>query len=71
LWYNWRMKKHWSVDTTELEKDPEAFAIWSLEQRINWGIGKERMKETELRKYWDRIDIDPFKRRALGLALFP
>ncbi|KKT74148.1 MAG: hypothetical protein UW71_C0033G0001, partial [Parcubacteria group bacterium GW2011_GWB1_44_7] len=41
------------------------------EQRINWGIGKERMKETELRKYWDRIDIDPFKRRALGLALFP
>ena len=65
------MKKHWSVDTTELEKDPEAFAIWSLEQRINWGIGKERIKETELRRYWDRIAIDPFKRRALGLALFP
>lgn len=63
------MKKHWSVDTTELEKDPDAFAVWRLEQRINWGIGDEKIKKAELRAYWDRLDIDPFKRKALALAL--
>ncbi len=63
------MKKHWSVDTTELEKVPEGFAIWKLEQRINYGIGEEKINKKELLKYWDRLNIDAFKRRALALAL--
>ena len=61
--------KHWSVDETELKKDPEAYAIWRLEQRINLGLGAEKLNGTELKKYWDKIDIDPFKRKALSLAL--
>lgn len=61
--------KHWSVDETEIKKDPEAYAIWKLEQRINWGLGEEKIKRTELVKYWDIIDIDPSKREALSLAL--
>ncbi len=60
--------QHWSVDTRELEKDPEAFAIWKLEQRINFGIGDERIKKTTLLKYWEKLDIDPWKRKALSLA---
>lgn len=64
------IKKHWSVDTSELSKKPGDFAVWKLEQRINWGIGEERLKIADLRKYWDKIDIDPFKRRALELAVF-
>ena len=64
------MEKHWSVNTTELEKDPEAFAIWKLEQWVNWGIGEAKVKKTDLIKYWDRIDIDEWKRKALSLALF-
>lgn len=63
--------KHWSVDTDELAKNPEAFAIWKIEQRVNWGIGEERLKIADLKKYWDKIDIDPFKRRALELVVFP
>lgn len=62
-------KQHWSVDETELKKDPRAYAIWRLEQRINFGIGSPKIKKEELKKYWDNIDIDPFKRRALSLAL--
>ncbi|MEK7060301.1 MAG: hypothetical protein AAB970_01635 [Patescibacteria group bacterium] len=64
------MKNHWSIDTTELEKNPEAFAIWDLEQRINWGIGEGKINKKDLLKYWDKIDIDVFKRKALSLALF-
>ena len=61
--------KHWSVDETELKKDPEHYAIWRLEQRINFGLGEEKLNRAELKKYWDKIDIDPFKRKALALAL--
>ncbi|KKU68737.1 MAG: hypothetical protein UX89_C0002G0062 [Parcubacteria group bacterium GW2011_GWA2_47_16] len=62
-------KKHWSVDETELKKDLERYAIWRLEQRINFGLGEEKLNRAELKKYWDKIDIDPFKRKALALAL--
>lgn len=64
------MKKHWSVNTDELKKDPEQYAIWRLEQWVNWGIGEEKVEKKELLKYWDRLDIDPWKRKALSLALF-
>lgn len=62
-------KQHWSVDETELKKDPRAYAIWRLEQRINFGVGEAKIKKAELKKYWNEIDIDPFKRKALALAL--
>ncbi len=62
-------KKHWSVDENELKKNPEMYAIWKLEQRINFGLGEEKIKKAELVKYWEQIDIDPSKRKALSLAL--
>ncbi|MDO8575573.1 MAG: hypothetical protein Q7R78_02640 [bacterium] len=64
------MLKHWSVNTKELKKDPESYAIWKLEQWVNWGIGTEKIKKTDLLKYWNKIDIDEYKRKALSLALF-
>lgn len=69
MWYNTYMKKHWSVDEKSLSSDPSAYAIWRLEQRINWGIGEELIDTRELREHWDAIDIDAAKRKALALAL--
>jgi len=63
--------RHWSVDEEELKKDPEAYAIWCLEQRINFGIGNLKMNRGDLTRYWSELDIDPYKRKALELALFP
>lgn len=65
------MQKHWSVDEKELSKDPETHAIWKLEQRINWGIGDGIINRTELVRYWNKLNLDPFKRKALALALKP
>ncbi|MBI2623124.1 MAG: hypothetical protein HYW65_00920 [Candidatus Liptonbacteria bacterium] len=62
-------RNHWSVDETELKKDPEQYAIWRLEQRINWGLGNAKINKKELRAYWEKIDIDPLTRKALALAL--
>lgn len=64
------MNKHWSVNTKELEKDEEALTIWKLEQWVNWGIGMPKAKKADLIKYWHRLDIDQWKRKAISLALF-
>jgi hypothetical protein len=59
--------KNWSTDITELKKNPEKYAIWRLEQLINYGLDGEKIDLTELKKYWNQIHIDPHKRRFLAL----
>mgnify|MGYP001578793554 CR=1 FL=1 len=61
--------RNWSTDTSELQKDTEKFSAWRLEQLINFGLGKERIDIDELRKYWDVVRIDPFKRKFLSLFI--
>ncbi len=61
--------KNWSTDTKELEKDPEKFSIWKLEQLINFGLDGAKIDKGELRRYWDVLSIDPFKRKFLALFL--
>lgn len=68
MWYNKHMK-NWSIDTTELQKDPEKFLVWRLEQLINFGLDNEKIDRNELRTYWDVIEIDPHKRKFLSLSL--
>ena len=57
---------NWSTDTKELKKNPEKYSIWKLEQMINFGLHGEKINKEELRKYWDKITIDPQKRRVLA-----
>ena len=61
--------KNWSTDITELQKNPEQFAIWRLEQLINFGLGGKKINLAELRKYWQAVHIDPFKRIFLSLFI--
>ncbi len=61
--------KNWSVDLKELKKDKEAYKIWKLEQLINFGIDKEKLRKKELLKYLPKLKIDPYKKRLLELVL--
>lgn len=61
--------KHWSVNTSALRKDPRAYAVWKLEQAINFGIRKGRISRKKLAEHWHEIDIDPAKRRFLGMLI--
>ncbi|MBI3420806.1 MAG: hypothetical protein HY006_01975 [Candidatus Sungbacteria bacterium] len=61
--------KNWSTDTSELQKDREKFSVWRLEQLINFGLGEEKIDLNELRKYWDTLNIDPFKKKFLSLFI--
>lgn len=59
--------KNWSTDVLELQKNKEQFSIWRLEQLINFGLGEEKIDRNELQKYWEVLNIDPFKRKFLSL----
>ena len=61
--------RNWSVDETELKKNPEQYAAWRLEQLIRFGLDGEKINKVQLKKYLDKIDIDPAKRRFFQLLL--
>ena len=61
--------KNWSTNTKKLKKNKEKYAIWKLEQLVNFGLGKKKIKKSELKKYWDIIDIDLAKRKFLALFI--
>jgi hypothetical protein len=61
--------RNWSTDTEKLKRNKEKFAIWKLEQMVNFGLGGERIKKSELKKYWKVLNIDPAKRKFLSLIL--
>ena len=60
---------NWSIDEKKLSKDPEKYAIWKLEQMVNFGLNGDKLDREELRKYWNKINIDPVRRRFLSLIL--
>ncbi len=57
--------RNWSTDTNELQKDPEKYAIWELEQMVNFGLQGKKLDRRLLEKYWDKITIDPNRRQYL------
>ena len=56
---------NWSVDLKKIKKYPEKYKIWKLEQLINFGLGKEKLKKTDLKKYLKKLKIDSQKRKYL------
>jgi len=60
---------NWSTDVKTLKKDPEKYQIWRLEQLINFGLQGKKLTIKQLRKYWQRLAIDPQKKKVLSLWL--
>ena len=56
---------NWNTDTKKLKEDKEKYAIWRLEQLINYGLNGEKIEIKLLKKYWDELDIDPKRRKIL------
>lgn len=60
---------NWSVDLKQLKKNEQKYAIWKIEQMVNFGLGGKKISERELKKYWLKINIDPFRRKFLKLII--
>lgn len=61
--------KNWSTDIQKLKKNREKYAIWRIEQMVNFGLGGKKIKKKDLKKYWNVINIDPVKRKFLSLFI--
>lgn len=62
--------KNWSTDEQSLAKNPEKLAIWKLEQMVNFGLDGGKLKSSDLRKYWRRLNLDPDKKKYLSRLLY-
>lgn len=63
--------KNWSIDEKELKKDKKAYIVWRLEQLINYGLEGEKLDKKLVKKYWNKIEIDPAARQYLQFLLWP
>jgi hypothetical protein len=63
--------RNWSTDTAELKKDKKKYAIWRLEQMVNFGLDGEKISRAELIKFWPNLKIDEYKKKFLALLLWP
>jgi hypothetical protein len=62
---------NWSTDTKELKKDKKKYAIWHLEQLVNFGLGKEKISRDALKKNWHNLNLDKNKKKYLKMLLWP
>lgn len=62
---------NWSTDITELKKDKKAYTIWRIEQMVNFGLDKNKLKENELKDNWKKLKLDPLKKIFLKMLLWP
>lgn len=62
---------NWSVDIRSLNKSPRSAEIWKLEQSINFGLNGEKLNKALVRKHWDRLHIDPARKKFLKFLLWP
>ena len=60
---------NWSVDLKQLKKSPRAYAVWQLEQMINFGLNGKKIKEKALRANWAKLKLDPARKNFLKLLL--
>lgn len=62
---------NWNVNTSKLKKNPEKYTIWKLEQSINFGLNGQKLKVSELKKYWTKLSIDPQRKKLLEMWIWP
>ena len=54
---------NWNVDTTQLKKDKNQYAIWKLEQMVNFGLNGKKLSMTDLKKHWPKLNLDLKKKK--------
>lgn len=60
---------NWSTDEKMIKKDKEKYAVWRLEQMINFGLNGEKLNETEVRKYRSKLQLDPSRAKFIDFLL--
>lgn len=59
----------WDYDKKELEKS-EKGRLFILERMINFGPGKEKIKLSDVKKNWSKLNLFTLQRRLLELLIW-
>lgn len=59
----------WDYDRKKLEKT-ESGRILILERMINYGPGEEKIKLADVKKYWNKLNLFPDRKRLLELLIW-
>jgi len=60
---------NWSTNTSKLKQNPQKYAIWKLENLINFGLNGQKISRKQLVKHLPSLNIDPLKKRFLDFIL--
>lgn len=62
----------WDYDLEELKKSKSPRAkILLLERQINYGVfGDEKIDLAEVEKYWDKLNIEPRRKRLFEFLIW-
>ncbi len=62
---------NWSTDTKKIKQDKVAYAIWKIEQLVNFGLSQDKLDKKVLKKNWSKLQLDPVKKKYLKSVLWP
>lgn len=62
---------NWSVDLKKLGNASDEAKIWRLEQVINFGLNGQKLDRSTVKRFWQRLRLDPQRKRFLKLLLWP
>lgn len=68
--YNYSMPVIWDYDINELKKTKSG-RLLILERQINYGVwGREKISLSEVKKNWNKLDIEPDRKRLFKLLIW-
>lgn len=62
---------NWSSNLARIEKHPQQFKRYQLEQLINFGLCGQKLRTKDLMENWSNLTIDPHKKTFLKELLWP
>lgn len=61
---------NWNTDTSSFKQKSSQFAIWKLNQLINFGLNGEKIDFSLVKKYWKKLSIDPLRKNFLKALIW-
>jgi len=62
---------NWGVDLKKMGSASKSAIIWRLEQAINFGLNGQKLDKALVKRYWQKLHLDPQRKRFLSLLLWP
>lgn len=59
---------NWNTDLSKLGKN--LLTIWKLNQLINYGLNGEKIDLKLVKKYWNKLTLDPKRKKFLALLIW-